>query len=118
MGSHGAEEGGDVGDGAERCSYALEEVHAALELVRGFDPPGIACSSLPESLLRQMDARGIPVDALVRRMVLEAWDLFLRRQFPAVAKRLGVELAALEAELEIIKSLETHRARRLRAPRG
>jgi RNA polymerase sigma-54 factor len=117
MGQHGALEGVEVGDGAEPCSYALEEVHAALELVRGFDPPGIACSSLPESLLRQMDARGIAPDALVRRMVLEAWDLFLRRQFPAVAKRLGVELAALEAELEIIKSLETHPGRKFSTER-
>lgn len=117
MGRHGIEEGVLVVNGEERESYELEEVYAALELVRGFDPPGIACSSLPESLLRQMDARGIAPDALVRRMVLEAWDLFLRRQFPAVAKRLGVELAALEAELEIIKSLETHPGRKFSTER-
>src|SRR5947199_479209 len=33
MGQHGALEGVEVGAGAEPCSYALEEVHAALELV-------------------------------------------------------------------------------------
>jgi len=104
-------------DGEERCLYPLAEVLAALELVRGFDPPGIACSSLPESLLRQMDARGVPPDSLARRIVLEAWDLFLRRQFPAVAKRLAVELATLEAELEVIKSLETHPGRKFSTDR-
>ncbi len=117
MGEHGAEEGVEEILGEERCSYELEEVHAALELVRSFDPPGIACSSLPESLLRQMDARGIAPDAVVRRIVLDAWDLFLRRQFPAVAKRLGVELPTLEAELEIIKSLETHPGRKFSTER-
>ena len=117
MGEHGAEEGVDVSDGEDRSSYELEEVHAALELVRAFDPPGIACARLRESLLLQMDARGIAPDALARRMVLEAWDLFLRRQFPAVAKNLGVELAALEAELEIIKSLETHPGRKFSTDR-
>src|SRR5437763_73379 len=80
----------DGANGEEGGDYELAEVHAALEMVRGFDPPGIACSSLPESLLRQMDARGLAPDALARRIILEAWDLFLRRQFPAVAKRLGV----------------------------
>ncbi len=115
MGRHGAENNGANGQGDG--TYDLAEVHRALELVRGFDPPGIACSSLPESLLRQMDARGVAEDALARRIILEAWDLFLRRQFPAVAKRLGVELAALEAELEIIKSLETHPGRKFSTER-
>ena len=75
----------------------MEEVEEALALVRSFDPPGIACVDLRESLLLQMDMREIPQDALARRMVYEAWDLFLRRQFPAVAKKLGVELPELEA---------------------
>jgi RNA polymerase sigma-54 factor len=117
MGRNGSDADWDGANGGESAEYELAEVHAALELVRGFDPPGIACSSLPESLLRQMDARGIPEDALARRIILEAWDLFLRRQFPAVAKRLGVELAALEAELEIIKSLETHPGRKFSTER-
>jgi RNA polymerase sigma-54 factor len=94
--------GDDTGAG-----YTADEVAAALELVRNFDPPGIACNSLPESLLRQMDARGVAPDALARRAVLEAWDLFLRRQFPAVAKKLGIELPALEEAVELIRSLET-----------
>jgi RNA polymerase sigma-54 factor len=118
MGIRGAGENGDgAGFAADGAESELAEVLAALELVRGFDPPGIACSSLPESLLRQMDARGLAPNALARRIILEAWDLFLRRQFPAVAKRLGVELAALEAELEIIKSLETHPGRKFSTER-
>jgi RNA polymerase sigma-54 factor len=95
-----------MGD-ATGAGYTSDEVDSALELVRGFDPPGIACSSLPESLLRQMDARMVPADALARRVVNEAWDLFLRRQFPAVAKKLGIELPTLEEAVELIRSLET-----------
>ena len=117
MGRHGSDADWNGANGEEGGDYELAEVHAALELVRNFDPPGIACSSLPESLLRQMDARGVAEDALARRIILEAWDLFLRRQFPAVAKRLGVELAALEPELEMIKSLETHPGRKFSTER-
>ena len=107
-----------MGDGkAEDDRYSLEEVEAALQLVRGFDPSGIACADLRESLLLQMDLLGVPADALARRMITEAWDLFLRRQFPAVAKKLGVELPELEREVELVRSLETHPGRRFNTER-
>jgi RNA polymerase sigma-54 factor len=102
---------------AER-HYTMVEVELALALVRSFDPPGIACADLQESLLRQMDARGVPGDSLARRIVAEAWDLFLRRQFPAVAKKLGVELSELEVELELIRSLETQPGRKFSTERA
>ncbi|HEX9668131.1 MAG TPA: RNA polymerase factor sigma-54 [Thermoanaerobaculia bacterium] len=98
-------------------AYTLDEVHQALELVRSFDPPGIACHDLRESLLRQLDALGIGDDDLARRVVAEAWDLFLRRQFPAVAKKLGVELAELEPAVELIRSLETQPGRKFSTER-
>ena len=105
-----------MGDAEER-QYTIEEVEAALDLVRSLDPPGIACKDLQESLLRQMDLLGVPADALARRMIFEAWDLFLRRQFPAVAKKLGVELAELEEAVELIKSLETQPGRKFSTDR-
>jgi RNA polymerase sigma-54 factor len=103
-----------VGEGR---AYTLEEVLAALALIRSLDPPGVACANLQESLLLQMDVKEVPVDNLARRMLFEAWDLFLRRQFPAVAKKLGVELAELEEALELIKTLETKPGRRFSTDR-
>ncbi len=98
-------------------NYTLTEVELALALVRSFDPPGIACADLQESLLRQMDAKGVAGDSLARRILFEAWDLFLRRQFPAVAKKLAVELADLEVELELIRTLETQPGRKFSTER-
>lgn len=115
LGSLGAGESADPDDRPRR--YSLDEVEAALELVRGFDPPGIACIDLRESLMRQMDFRGVPADALARRVVEEAWDLFLRRQFPAVARKLGIELAALEEAVELIRTLETNPGRKFSTER-
>jgi RNA polymerase sigma-54 factor len=110
------EEIGAMGD-AEGRGYTREEVDKALQLVRSFDPPGIACNDLQESLLRQMDHLGVAADALARRMVAEAWDLFLRRQFPAVAKKLGIELAELEQAVELVRTLETHPGRKFSTDR-
>src|SRR5579864_6961046 len=109
---------GDPADADDRPRrYSLDEVETALELVRGFDPPGIACIDLRESLVRQMDFRGVPADALARRVVEEAWDLFLRRQFPAVARKLGIELATLEEAVELIRTLETNPGRKFSTER-
>lgn len=95
----GGEPGGEDG-------YPLELVEQALALVRSLDPPGIACWSLQESLLLQLDVRGEPEDSLARRVISETWDLFKHRKFEAVARVLGVQLAELEAVLENIRSLE------------
>ncbi len=108
-----------MGDEGEESHYSLDDVERALKLVRSFDPPGIACGNLRESLELQLDhqaqrrtretpeAGDHPDEPLARRVIAEAWDLFLRRQFPLVAKKLGIELADLEPAIDLIRTLET-----------
>ena len=156
---------GHEGNGAGPAAmYSRREVEAALALVRSFDPPGVACRDLRESLLHQLDARtagdrdrqeqppaevletafqrtgrseGVGTDdeppalksepegsepeepevvdrsprALARRMIDQHWDLFLKRQFPTIAKRIGVDLHDLEPAVDEIKTLETRPGR-------
>ncbi|MEE8278421.1 MAG: RNA polymerase factor sigma-54 [Thermoanaerobaculia bacterium] len=97
--------------------YRREDVESALRLVQSFDPPGIACRELQESLLRQLDAAGEPEDSLVRHVIREVWDQFLRRQFPAIAKRFGVQLSCLEPVVETIRNLETRPGRKFNSER-
>jgi RNA polymerase sigma-54 factor len=106
---------GDGLDGHE--PYRTEEVEEALALVRSFDPPGIACRDLRQSLLLQLDTREEPAESLTRRVVEECWDLFLRRQFPAIAKRFGIELGELEPVVEAVKALETRPGRKFTTER-
>lgn len=90
--------------------YRLEGVERALELVRGFDPPGVGWHTLQECLLAQLEARGA-TDGLAYRIVRECWGPFTRRQFRVVARRLRTPLADLEAPVEEIKALETRPGR-------
>ncbi len=90
--------------------YRLEGVKRALELVRGFDPPGVGWHTLQECLLAQLEARGT-ADGLAYRIVRECWGPFTRRQFRLVARRLRTPLADLEAPVEEIKALETRPGR-------
>lgn len=102
----------EEGNGASE-PFTLEEVEEALALVRRFDPPGVAYPSLRECLIAQIERAGVAgeVDELAVEMLTDHWDLFLRRQYPAIAKLLGVELAELEPAVERIKTLETRPGR-------
>jgi RNA polymerase sigma-54 factor len=95
----------------DAAPYNPEEIEQALRRVRGFDPPGVACRNLQESLLVQLDQAEEPEDSLVRRVVRDHWEAFLHRQFPAIAKELGIPLAELEPIVEEIKRLQTRPGR-------
>lgn len=97
--------------------YTIEEVEEAIQLVQGFDPPGIACRSLQESLVRQLEAKGEEEDSLARRILTEAWEPFLKRQFPALAKQFEIDLSALEPVIEKIRCLETRPGRKFSSER-
>ncbi|MDH3404491.1 MAG: RNA polymerase factor sigma-54 [Acidobacteriota bacterium] len=101
----------------ETAGITEEEVMAAVEIVQGLDPPGIACPDLRLSLLHQLDARREPEESLARRIVAEDWDLFLRRQLPALARKYGVDLHELEPVVDVIKTLQTRPGRLYNADR-
>ena len=100
-----------LGGGEDGEPWSNDEVAAALEKVRRLDPPGIACRDLRESLLLQFEILGEPHDSLAWRILSEHWDAFLRRQYPAIARSLGVALADLEPVIESIKALQTRPGR-------
>ena len=90
--------------------YPLALVERALQLVRDLDPPGVAWHTLQECLLAQLEASGA-TGSLAWRVVDECWDLFTRRQFRLIARRLRMPLSQLEAPVEEIKALQTRPGR-------
>jgi RNA polymerase sigma-54 factor len=98
-----------------------DEVEAALALVRGFDPPGVAWPDLRSSLVAQLEARiaeevreGNEPDPEVLgalTILREHWDAFLKRQFAQIARAMGYDLADLEPLVNLIKTLETRPGR-------
>jgi RNA polymerase sigma-54 factor len=104
------------GNGAEPCTE--EQVERAIAFLQSFDPPGVGCRNLQESLLRQLEARDLGDPALAYRIVRDHWDLFLRRQFPTLAKALDVPLRELEPVVEVIRALDTHPGRKYSTERA
>jgi len=95
----------------EKPDRRLEEVEEMVRLVQEFDPPGVACRDLQESLLRQMVVRGETEESLPVILVRDHWPLFLKRQFAVIAKLLGKKLNDLKPAVEAIRELETRPGR-------
>lgn len=55
---------------------------------------------------------------LARAMLDEHWELFLRRGFPVIAKKMGIDLTELEPAVELIKTLETRPGRKFGSERA
>jgi RNA polymerase sigma-54 factor len=109
-----------MGDREEgHTPYTLIEVERALALVQSLDPPGIATHNLCECLQKQLDAKEElgPHDELARRVLEEHWQLFLKRQFPAIARDLGLDLKSLEPVVDVIAGLETRPGRKFSSER-
>jgi RNA polymerase sigma-54 factor len=82
-----------------------EEVEAALQLVRSFDPPGVGAFDLPDCLMMQIRSLGIE-NPLIEKVITRHWQEFLNRQFAPLSRTLNVGLSQLQAVVEIIKNLE------------
>ncbi|MCA1582497.1 MAG: RNA polymerase factor sigma-54 [Acidobacteria bacterium] len=82
-----------------------EDVEKALAMVRAFDPPGICAFDLPDCLRLQIRALGIE-NPLIDKVITEHWSEFLNRQFPQLARSVGVGMSEIQAVVEVIKNLE------------
>jgi RNA polymerase sigma-54 factor len=99
-------------------SFALSELHEALELIRQLDPPGVACRDLRECLLHQL--RYIQQQHLQQKNgngtsqvladAIAIVDQHLRavqmKQHKEIAKAIGRPIEAIPPALEFIKTLD------------
>ncbi|MGJ3243796.1 MAG: RNA polymerase factor sigma-54 [Opitutales bacterium] len=83
----------------------LRKVQRAVETLKTFDPPGIGCASLQESLLQQLSLRGRG-DSLAARILQKHYDLLLRRRIPEMARKQGAPVDEVQAAIEEIASLD------------
>jgi RNA polymerase sigma-54 factor len=83
----------------------IDTVKHALTQVQKFDPPGVAARDLQECLLiqvRQLDAES----SLVETIVKDYFSFLQRKNYPGVARKLGVPLPAVEVAAKVIENME------------
>ena len=95
------------------------ELHEALEVVRQFDPPGVACRDLRECLLYQLryhlgqvqlHKNGNGTTEQVVKDAIAVVDQHLRavtlKQFKEIARAIGRPVEAVQAALEYVRTLD------------
>ena len=82
----------------------VEYVEEVLELVQGFDPPGVGARTLKECLLVQ--ARIEDLGAIVEDIIDGYLGHLESRNFPAIAKGMDIEMEEVSLAADLITDLE------------
>ncbi|MGA9526702.1 MAG: RNA polymerase factor sigma-54 [Terriglobales bacterium] len=101
------------------ANFTLADLHEALDLVRQFDPPGVACRDLRECLLYQLRGHLQQLqqhrngNGATEQVIMDATavvDQHLKaitlKQFKEIARAIGRPLEAVQAALEYIRTLD------------
>jgi RNA polymerase sigma-54 factor len=97
----------EIADICAETGCSAEEAEAVLRLVQSLDPPGIAARTLQESLLLQLDRKGLE-DTLTWQIVTECMDELAGRNFAAIARRTGSTLREAQSAAAVLAELNPY----------
>jgi RNA polymerase sigma-54 factor len=92
-------------DICSETNLPMEEVERVLRKIQQFDPIGVAARDLRECLLIQLEQMD-PRDSLAEKIVSEHLSLLKNRNYPAIAKRLGISLDRVNRATSLISKLD------------
>ncbi len=92
-------------DLARDAGASVELVREAIELVQGFDPPGICARTLKECLLLQLQILALG-DSLVARIVSGNMEDIQKRRFQHIARQFGLPLEDIMTAVRVIEALD------------
>ncbi len=86
-------------------AYSVAEGEEMLQVVQGFDPPGIAARDLRECLLLQMRDEGLE-DTLAFRIVREYYDQLINHRWSEISKELSITPKDVQAAADEVAKLD------------
>ncbi|OVE78876.1 RNA polymerase sigma-54 factor [bacterium I07] len=89
---------------AEDIPATHEQVEKVLEVVQGFDPPGIGARNLQECLLIQLKEQP-EIDLTAIRMVQDCFEDFTNKRYEKIAKKLEIGLNEVKRIMELVAKL-------------
>jgi RNA polymerase sigma-54 factor len=92
-------------DVCSETNLPMEMVERVLRKIQQFDPAGVAARDLKECLLAQLEQIS-PRDSLAEKIVSEHLPLLKNRNYPAIAKRIGVSLDRVNRAASLISKLD------------
>jgi RNA polymerase sigma-54 factor len=91
-------------DIARTCSATNEEVEKVLDIVQSFEPSGIGARDLRESLLIQLEVKGLS-DSLAAKIVADHFEEFKQKKYLDISKKLKISIKEIQAQAAVIGSL-------------
>jgi RNA polymerase sigma-54 factor len=91
--------------------WPMETVARAKRAVNFLDPIGLGACDARECLLVQLEHKGY-ADRLATTLVRDHWDHLHQHKLPELARKLGVSIEDVLAELEIVRKLDPYPGRR------
>ncbi|MGH7528203.1 MAG: RNA polymerase factor sigma-54, partial [Gemmatimonadales bacterium] len=115
-GSAGADDGGDAGEAAAATAaepparpsppfYSTADLEEMLQIIQRLDPPGVGARDLRECLLIQLGEQS-DTASLTYRLVADAFPDLIAHRWNDLAKRFGVEPAAVQAAADELARLD------------
>lgn len=90
---------------SQQSGVELEKIEGVLRRIQEFDPVGVAARDLKECLLVQLRQIS-PRDPIAERIVQEHLSLLKNRNYPALARRLGVSAERVTRAASLISRLD------------
>ncbi len=100
---------------AEASGHTLDELAAAVTVVQGLDPAGLAAADLRECLLLQLESRN-GRGGVAWRIIDEHMKLLENKQFKELAKAMGRPLEHIQIAVGIIRHLNPWPGMRFSSP--
>lgn len=95
----------DVAETAEQSDSSVEDVKKVLEIIKGFDPTGVASADMKECLKTQAFALE-PDDPIICEIIGGHLDDLINNNYPKIAKELGVDMERIQEAMDFIRCLD------------
>lgn len=90
---------------AANLKLPAEDVAEVLEMIHGFDPPGVGSINLKECLILQLD-RDHPYYEALKNIISDHLELVASNRVPQIAKKIRLPLDTVNQLVETIRSLD------------
>jgi RNA polymerase sigma-54 factor len=104
-GEEPAEDGAAASDSSSSAYYSMAELEEMLGIIQRLDPPGIGARDLRECLLIQLGEQA-DTSSLTFRLVHDAFPDLIAHRWNDLAKRFGVEPAAVQSAADELARLD------------
>lgn len=102
-------------EAAFQLKVNVSEVAKVLDIIQGFDPPGVGARDLKECLLIQCNFLGIKND-IVRRLIKGHLEDLAKGKLSRIAQELGVTVKEVQKAADILKTLDPKPGRNFSNP--